>query len=57
MELEFQDGCKLIAGQASGQRATCGTIWTAVAPVPIIATRLSLSFSSDALVGDPPVTE
>lgn len=39
------------------QRARCGTAWIADAPVPIMATRLSFSFSRDGSAGDPPVTE
>ena len=38
------------------KRARCGSVWTVVAPVPMIATRLSFSFERDGFAGVPRVT-
>ena len=49
------DGVRWNTCRLPAQRARCGTHCTAVAPVPMIATRLSASRSIGAPEGSPPV--
>jgi hypothetical protein len=50
-----EDGVRWKTYSSLHARARWGTHWTAVAPVPMMATRLSASFSSGAPDGSPPV--
>jgi hypothetical protein len=49
------EGVRWKTYSSSQARARCGTHWTAVAPVPMTATRLPASRSSGAPDGSPPV--
>jgi hypothetical protein len=49
------DGVRSNTKSSFTSRASCGTHWIAVAPVPMTATRLSWSLSIGAPSGSPPV--
>ena len=50
-----EDGVRWKTSSSLQARARCGTHCTAVAPVPMMATRLSPSFARGAPSGSPPV--
>ena len=50
-----EDGVRCTTSSSLQARARCGTACTLVAPVPMIATRLSASFSISPPCGSPPV--
>jgi len=50
-----EDGVRWNTSSEPQARARCGTHCTAVAPVPMMATRLSASLESGAPAASPPV--